>query len=218
MELKLLYPTKKLESVNVGIISVKTLKLFANQNYVHDHTLGSRILSSICCSKDHTEFLDVSSIDGLRIIRQAKINTTNSDRYTPRVYCECGKLSDTSVDLTFDIEPSDIYEKEHIWQGKKIKLKPDTPFTQLKAYGDFKSGDESLILDSVLLSRIESIDGETKFDLDEFSMGFVHYLGELLEPENEKWMKLSTSESKCECGRTNIVTIDLFDQEFVLGK
>lgn len=218
MKLNLLYKTKTLDSVNVGLITVKCLKVCSNHQFMHDGTMPSRLLAAICCKDpmiDYKEFQDISVIDATRIVRMAKRITKNSKCYLPDLYCsECKKKVLIAFDLEKDVERSSVFDSKIEQFGKSIQLKP----MMVKDIGEVlvraNSKDASEFIDLVLLSYVEKID-EQKPNIDEMPIDFIQWVNKQIETEVEKLNLLTKQKEKCDCGKEVETEISMLDQEFL---
>jgi len=219
MRLDLLHPTKKLKSVDVGKLKFELLKLYSNTAYIHDYSLGARVLASICNSADFKDYLDISSVDALRIVRTAKSINANANVYMMKgKACSCGAMLLVAFDLKKDISPDEFYNCEHDFKGSKIKLKPDTVYDECFLLGNIQNKQIGQMLDSIMLARIESVDGK-KFDLNDFDIEVVEWLQEVSAEQLNKYKELSETEVKCEsCDLKSTFKIGLYDQDFLLKK
>ena len=217
--MKLLYPTAELKEVDVGIVKIKTLKVYEDVSFVHDGSLSARICASVCNVVDHKPFLNISAIDGLRLIRQARANSNRY--YTPKyVHCTCGKVVFAQpVDLTKDVEAGDLYNNVHEFQGFKIKLKPETLKDELSQWVSITLNKGKGLTDLVFKSRIQSVNDNENFVLDELPVELIEWLEKLVEGEADKYLSLSMLQCEpCSCGLTMTKKYGLYDQNFVLNR
>lgn len=90
MKLDLLYPTKTLRSVDIGMMKAGIFKLFKSggESNLADYTLGAKILASLC-GGEYSKYMDVSALDAIRIIRAAKKQYTMNNMWTDKeAYCD----------------------------------------------------------------------------------------------------------------------------------
>lgn len=163
--------------------------------------------------------MDISSLDALRIVRAAKIISTNANMFLMKGQkCKCGTLLLVPFDLRKDVQPDGFYEIEHDFYGQKIRLKADTVHDQCFLLGNLQGKQVGQMLDSILLARIESVDGK-KPNLDDLGIEIVEWLQETLKPELQKDKELSETEVTCEtCGEKSTFKIGLYEQEFVIRR
>jgi len=222
MELKLLYPTDELVTVNVTHATIKLAKVLSNQNYWHDYSMGARTLACICGKDPKTQFepfLKVSSLDGLRIARLCKKLSTGSSKYLPKsLKKESGAVAIVKFDLEKDVNPTDIYDKDLQFKEHVVRLKPETVKDQtfLLSQLAFKNNKEGVddFIDCILESRIALVD--SKPPKDDLPLSIVSWLQETVKPDLEKYTELSQAKDN-DNDEEFVCEIGLYDQNFLLG-
>ena len=219
MNLKLLYPTETHSAVDVGIPTIRLVKILSNMAFFHDATMGQRVIACLCGDHDnHEKYASISSLDGLRIARASKQLEFNSDVYIPKgLKNEKGEIVLLQHDLAKDVKPSTIYAKPQVYTDgttkKNIQLKPQSVKDQTKIIAELPGQKLDNIIDVILAGYISSIDGEEL--TDDLSLRCLRFVGENVADEMEKYKKLSTAKEK-DSDFTN--EIGIFSQDFLLGE
>lgn len=159
MKLELLNKTSKFKYVDVGKLKFELLKIYSNTAFIHDYSLGARLLASICNSPDHKDYLEISSIDALRIVRAAKSINSNSNVHMMKgKSCSCGAMLLVAFDLKKDLGSDEFYSVEHNFNGRSVRLKPDTVFDECFLLGNVQNKKVGDMLDAILSARIDTVD------------------------------------------------------------
>ena len=229
MDLPLIYPTKELSSVKIGILSVAVMRIMSDNNLRLTGEMPFHILSSACVSTKPEQFYDVSSVDASRIIFAAWRQSHGSDQWLAKVACDCGQTALIQHDVNVEYKKPDIYDKEHIVKAVDGKTFEMRDFKLVLRPGSLKSSidgamvsmddtDSSDKLVSVALAHIKSIDGNENLDANTIPLSLFKASAALVKEDVSNTDDIAYISQKCvKCKEDVTSVIGWHDATFLQG-
>jgi hypothetical protein len=228
MQLPLVYPTKELKSVKVGILDMSIMELAGSHLLRVNGDLPYSILSAICEGTTKEQFYDISLLDTNRIIFTAWKQTHMADKYMSKIQCECGKVAVAIHNIKTDYKKTDLYEKEHEIESVdyddfsksrkyKIILRPPTLKTQISLALQSLDSDFSKSTQDAIWSHIKSIDGKEDFNRSKIPLPLFRKASLLVVDDNKNLSDMIGVNTKCLCGKEHYSVLGWFDVEFLQG-
>lgn len=227
MDLPLNYPTKDLNTVEVGLITIEVVELASNRANIIDGTLPLKILNSFCPKLKEEQIKELSLSDANRILVTAFRQTYDTSGYVAKVNCpDCKKLVFITHDFTKPAARVDgVYDKVHKFITKDpltlkerehlIKLRPlkfNINCELIKRALNEGNDDWAKLL---ILGRIESIDGKEITKMNQISMPIYKFISSLTDPDIQATNDLLSAEGTCVCGKVVPNTLSWLDGNFL---
>lgn len=235
ISLTLTYPTKKIQQVDVKLLTARIIKIMSSQNAILSGDIVLDILKSISNVGD--EAGTISLLDSYKILAKSWIMTHGGDQYTKKIKCEeCELVHFVIHDISniLETQADPIFSKAHTLKSAgvdhMVRLKPMSVLflvESIKYAADQSNQDD--ILDAITWGMVDTIDGE-KPDWDACDMNLLRQIQELLDPFTEELSGYMVKEGVCKdlvkkrgneenvCEGKIVSSISIIDGQFLQGK
>jgi hypothetical protein len=227
MELPLLYPLKDLKTIDVGILSMKIIKIMSNQQMLVDGSLPYQLILSVARNANIEQIKKLSLIDANRIMMAAWRQTHSKEKYIAKQYCgECKKLVIIEHDTNIKYERPKIHDDAIEIMAKDPVTLQDKTYTvilrpiPLSLQSDLIKNNDNVeeITELLIWCRIKSIDGKEDFDKENVPLVLYNQLTELTDDEVENVTTILRKTKSCVCGEEVESVLSWTDSTFLQGK